>query len=152
MSMKYKEIDILLHYHEQYLALAKQAEIQLGHLNNILIPVCTAATAFVVQQKFSQSVILIGVIIMVIGLYGLLSTTKFLRAYQKQYKRSEICSDLISKYSKKINIRKISNEGENCVLEKYKLVSKISTLRMYQSIYVIIMLIGFTATLLSSLQ
>lgn len=144
-----KEIEILLHYHGQYLSLAKQAETQLGHLNNVLIPVCAAAIAFIVQQGFDKSGLFIGVIIIVVGFYGILATTKFLRAYIKQYKRSDICSDLLSQYSNKIDIERIKNEGENYALGKFKLISKISTLRMYQSIYLVIIILGFVSIFLS---
>lgn len=148
-EIELKEIEILLHYHEQYLSLAKQAENQLGHLNNVLIPVCTAATAFIVQQGFNKSGLFIGVIIVIIGFYGLFATTKYLQAYQKQYKRSDACSNLISQYSKKIDIERIKSEGDDYVLGKYKIISKITTLLMYQSIYIVIILLGCVSFFLS---
>lgn len=72
-----EHVDALLAYWAEHRAQMRQSEDQRSALTNYILVIVAALTGFVVQQKLTAQTLPVTLLIVLIGVYGALSTAKY---------------------------------------------------------------------------
>ncbi|HEY9880212.1 MAG TPA: hypothetical protein V6D29_17280 [Leptolyngbyaceae cyanobacterium] len=145
-------VEVLLKMYETRYMLAKQAEDQRATMSNFLITIAAVMFAFISQQGFSKKTILISLLTIILGLFGLFMSTKYAQHYLKNYRVARSIRDRISQLCPEAQLQEIENKTSDEIAIRHPFLSKFPTLYLWTALHISICLVGALCILLSLLQ
>lgn len=142
-------LEVLLKMYETRYMLAKQAEDQRATMSNFLITIAAVMFAFISQQGFSKKTIVISVLTVFLGLFGLFMSAKYAQHYVKNYKVAQAIRNRISLLCPAAKLREIENQALDEIAYRNPFFSKVPTLYLWSALHISICLIGGVCILLA---
>jgi hypothetical protein len=135
-------IAVLLKMYETRYMLAKQAEDQRATMSNFLITIAAVMFAFISQQGFSKKTILISLLTVFLGLFGLFMSAKYSQHYLKNYGVAMAISNRIVQLCPAAQLGEIEHLALDRNKSRNPLMSRVPTLYLWAALHATICLIG----------
>lgn len=145
-------IEVLLKMHETRYMLAKQAEDQRATMSNFLITIAAVMFAFISQQGFSKRTILISLLTIFLGLFGLFMSAKYSQHYLKNDRVARSIRSRISQLCPEAELSEIERQALNEIADRNPFFSKMPTLYLWSVLHISICLVGGLCILLALIQ
>lgn len=78
-------LEVLIRLMESHVAMARHAEDQRATMTNFLFTISGILIAFIVQQRFSPATLIISILIIVLGLFGVFASVKYAQHFHLHY-------------------------------------------------------------------
>lgn len=150
-SDKQLMVEVLLKMYETRYMLAKQAEDQRATMSNFLITIAAIMFAFISQQAFSRRTILVSVLTIFLGLFGLFMSAKYAQHYIKNDRIARSIRDRISQLCPEAQLREIEQKALDEITERSPFFSKVPTLYLWSALHISICFVGASCILLALL-
>lgn len=145
-------VEVLLKMYETRYMLAKQAEDQRATMSNFLITIAAVMFAFISQQGFSKKTILISLLTIFLGFFGLFMSTKYAQHYLKNHRVASSIRDRIAQLCPEAQLREIEHKALDEIANRHPFFSKLPTLYLWSALHITICLVGGLCILLAVLQ
>jgi hypothetical protein len=145
-------VEVLLKMYETRYMLAKQAEDQRATMSNFLITIAAAMFAFIAQQGFSKKTILISLLTIFLGFFGLFMSTKYAQHYSKNDRVARSIRDRIAQLCPEAQLREIEHKALDEIADRYRFFSKVPTLYLWTALHISICSVGGLCILFALLQ
>ncbi len=142
-------VEVLLKMYETRYILAKQAEDQRATMSNFLITIAAVMFAFISQQGFSKRTILISLLTIFLGLFGLFMSAKYSQHYLKNDRIARSIRNRISQLCPEAELPEIEHKALDESAYRNPFFSKIPTLYLWSTLHISICLIGGLCILLA---
>lgn len=141
--MALKNIEALLRMYEEQRTQARHHETQRISITNILISLTVACLGLIGHLKFSLDALPIAIFLIVIGIYGAITTWKLYERSRYHYTRSSIYRDRIDFLSpNELEIKETKQKAVDLHGHKFKTILKLKLHRLWGFLYVTIVIIG----------
>lgn len=145
-------VEVLLKMYETRYMLAKQAEDQRATMSNFLITITAVMFAFISQQSFSPKTILISLLTILLGLFGLFMSAKYSQHYLKNFAGAKLIRNRISYLCPEAQLLEIDDKVSDGNKSRSPFLSKVPTLYLWTALHSAICLIGVLCILLALFQ
>jgi hypothetical protein len=138
-------------YETRYM-LAKQAEDQRATMSNFLITIAAVMSAFISQQGFSKKTILISLLTIFLGFFGLFILIKYAEHYLKNDRVARSIRDRTTQLCPEAQLREIEHKALDEIVNRHPFFSKFSPLYLWSALHIAICLVRGLCILLALLQ
>jgi hypothetical protein len=142
------EVDVLLKLYEEQWTQVRHLENQRATVTNLIVVIASAILGFIVQQGLSVEIIPVSLLLIVLGIYGALTSEKYYERIQLCIKRSTVFRDQVDKTYPKMNLAQIMKEFNVQHKERFPRLSKISLRSLWFSLHLAIALGGLTLSVI----
>jgi len=149
---KQAAVGVLLKMYETRYVLAKQAEDQRATMSNFLITIAAVMFAFVSQQGFSKKTILISLLTIFLGIFGLFMSAKYSQHYSKNYGVAKLLRNRIDQLCPETQLVEIEHQALDGNKSRNPFLSRVPTLYLWMALHSAICLVGGLCILLALLQ
>jgi hypothetical protein len=136
------EIDALLKLYEEQWTQVRHLENQRATVTNLIVVIASAILGFIVQQGLSVEILPISLLLIVLGVYGALTSEKYYERIQLCIKRSTVFRDQIDKIQPEMNLAQIMKDFNTQHKERFPRLSKISLRSLWFFLHLAIALGG----------
>ena len=119
------EIDILLKLYEEDWQQARQAESQRTAITNITLIIVPALVGFVAQQGFNRKALPLTIMLIVLGIYGAITSHKLYERHCYFSDRAGLWRDRISELNLNIGINQIRSRAKIAHSRRFKRIEKV---------------------------
>jgi hypothetical protein len=151
-SGKQLTVEVLLKMYETRYMLAKQAEDQRATMSNFLITIAAVMFAFISQQGFSKKTILVSLLTIILGFFGLFMSTKYAQHYLNNYRVAMGIRERIAQLCPEAQLQEIEHKASDEIAHRYLFFSKFPTLYLWSALHISVCLVGGLCILLALLQ
>ena|SRR6185503_6248759 len=120
------EVDVLLKLYDEQWTRVRHLENQRATVTNPIVVIASAILGFIVQQGLSVEILPVSLLLVVLGVYGALTSEKYYERIQLCIKRSTLFRDQIDKTYPRINLAQIMKDFNVQHKERFPRLSKIS--------------------------
>lgn len=145
-------IEILVKMYESRYVLAKQAEDQRATMSNFIITIAAVMFAFISQQGFSKKTILISILTILLGVFGLFMSAKYSQHYIRNYGVAATVRNRIAELCPQAGLLEIEHKALDKSAGRYPFLSKVPTLYLWVALHSSICVIGALCILLAVFQ
>jgi len=139
---KEKQIDILLQTIDRYWNQAIQNENQRANFTNYILLIIGALQGYVIQRRFDRFSIVLAVIIIVLGIFGVLIVAKYYERFNHQASRVGRLMEKIKELEPNINLDELESIASLKHNAKFPLLSKIRLNKLWLVFYCFFILLG----------
>ena len=142
------ETDILLKLCEEEWAQARQCENQRAIITNIVLVIASAALGFLSQMGLSIEMLSVTIFLIVIGIYGALTSQKYYERYQFHIERARAWFRRLEELHPKSQITKIKEDADKKHNQKFKRLEVIHLHTLWFFLHMAITLMGVVFSVL----
>lgn len=137
-----KQIDILLQTIDRYWGQAIQQENQRANFANYLLILIGATQGYIIQREFDRFSILLCIIIIVLGIFGLLITAKYYERFREQTSKVGRLMEKLKEIEPNINLDELESLAAKKHKDKHPFLSKIRLNKLWLTFYYFFILLG----------
>jgi uncharacterized membrane protein len=142
------EVDVFLKLYEEQWTQVRHLENQRATATNFIVVIASAIIGFIVQQGLSVAILPVSLLLIVLGIYGALTSEKYYERIQLCIKRSTVFRDQIDKLQPKMNLAQVMKEYNVQHKERFPRLSRISLRSLWLFLHLSIMLGGIVLSVI----
>ncbi len=136
------DTELLLEFCKQSWADAKQSEDQRATLTNIILTVASAVIVLIVQKGLTKDSIPLSVFLIILGIYGAITSEKLYERHQMHIERARAYRDEICKLHRNVPIHIAKNNADEKHKSSFPKLSKIRLHYLWLTLHVLITIAG----------
>jgi len=145
-------LEVLLRLMESRTGLARHAEDQRATMTNFLVTISGVLVAFVAQQRFSPPTLVISILIVILGLFGVFASLKYAQHFHLHYSASKFYQQRLQLLSPSADIFNVSAQASERNMERYPFMRKrLSVVYLWLFLHGSICVIGVVCVVLNIL-
>ncbi|NER84836.1 MAG: hypothetical protein F6K42_36030 [Leptolyngbya sp. SIO1D8] len=141
------DTDVLLKFYEEDWQQARQAEDQRTAITNITLIIVPALVGFISQTGFSISALPLTLLLIVLGIYGAVTSQKLYERHCYFSDRSGFWREKINELHPKLEINQIRNNARSKHTKRFKYLEKIRLYSLWLALHLLVALIGLILTI-----
>ena len=142
------EVDVFLKLYEEQWIQVRHLEDQRATATNFIVVIASAMLGFIVQQGLSVAILPVSLLLIVLGIYGALTSEKYSERIQLCIKRSTVFRDQIDKIQPEMNLAQIMKAYDVQHKERYPRLSRIGLRSLWLFLHLAITLGGIALTMI----
>ena len=142
------DVDVLLRLYEEQWTQVRHLEEQRATVTNLIVIIASAILGFIVQQGLSVEILPVSLLLIVLGIYGALTSEKYYERIQLCIKRSTVFRDQIDKLQPKMNLSQLMKDFNTQHKERFPRLSKISLRSLWFFLHLAIALGGIALSVI----
>jgi hypothetical protein len=137
-----EDTDVLLFFCGQYWEEIRHTEEQREKLTNLIILIAAATIGLVGQKGFSRDFILLAILLMVLGLYGMVTTKKLYERYSFLQARLYRWYDRIDYLHPNAQFLKLKSEADEEHKRQFQRLAKIHVHQLWLALHALVCISG----------
>jgi len=153
MTKELPTIEALLRLIENGAHMARHVEEQRATMTNFLITISGLLVAVVAQQRFAPSTLVISLLIVALGLFGISASLKYAQHFHYHYSLSKFYQHRLHQLVPEANILKVKSQAIERNMQNYPFLRKrLSIVYMWLFLHGSICIIGIACIVLNVLS
>jgi hypothetical protein len=142
------ETDVLLRYCDEAREEMRHIENQRATITNMSILITSVVIGYISQQKLEIALIPVSSLMIFLGVYGIIFTSKLYERHQFAQNRIDQWTNQIDKLAPKSNLLKLRDIADKEHASQFPRISKVRLNRLWMMLHAVIMFTGIAITLL----
>lgn len=139
--------NILLKMYEEQRTQARHHESQRISVTNILITLTVASLGLIGHLRFQPEALPLAVFLVVIGVYGLITTWKLYERSRYHYARSSLYRDKVDEFSPRLEVLPIKQKAVEIHALRFKVTPRLRLHWLWALLYLTIIAMGIACIL-----
>ena len=142
------DTDVLIKFCDEARQEMRHIENQRATITNMSILISSVVVGYIAQQKLDFTLIPISVLMIFLGIYGIIFTSKLYERHQFAQSRIDHWTKQIDKLQPKSNLLKLRAVADKEHTAQFPRMSKIKLNRLWMILHAFIMLVGIGITVI----
>lgn len=139
-------VEILLSVIDKQWAQARQSEDQRATTTNFIITLAVALQSFIVQRNFDFASVALGIVIMLLGIYGLMISAKYYERFRISTNRIGDLMRRLEEINKMAQIYQIQKKADKEHRDRFPRLHKIRLHRLWYALHIGVTFVGIINT------
>ena len=137
-----KQIDVLLQTIDRYWNQAIQIEIQRTNFTNFMLLLVGAVQGYIVQRQFDKFSMILSIVIIILGIFGLIVTSKYYERFREQTSKVGRLMEKINEIEPNINLDELELKANLKHSKNFPILIKIRLNKLWQFLYIFLTVLG----------